>query len=76
MTGAELRRARLKLGKTQAQVARELKLTPDAICKYEAGTRDNTLKKIERLLNGYGFAIVSTEPKTEPEAWNDYTEQK
>lgn len=30
---------------------------------------------MERILKAYGFTIVSIEPKTTPDNWNDYTEQ-
>lgn len=75
MTGAELKRARLREGVTQAERARELKISPPVLCKIEKGKRDARLREFTRILEAYGFAIVSTEPQTKPENWNDYTEQ-
>ena len=75
MTGADLKRARLKQGITQRARAKELKLTVQAINRLENEKRDKALRKWTRILEVYGFAIVSTEPQTQPESWNDYTEQ-
>lgn len=75
MTGAELKRARLKSKRSQTDIAREAKLACATICRLEAGLRDNTIKRMERTLKAYGFTIVSIEPKTTPDNWNDYTEQ-
>lgn len=75
MTGAELRRARLKSKRSQTDIAREAKLACATICRLEAGLRDNTIKRMERTLKAYGFTIVSIEPKTTPDNWNEYTEQ-
>lgn len=75
MTGADLKRARLKQGITQRARAKELKLTVQAINRLENEKRDKALRKWTRILEVYGFAIVSTEPQTKPENWNDYTEQ-
>lgn len=76
MTGKELRRARIKLGINQAEMARGIGIGKSSLCRYERGERDETLKKLVRLLNAYGFAIIKLdEPKTTPDNWNDYTEQ-
>ena len=75
MTGAELKRARLKSKRSQTDIAKEAKLACATICRLEAGLRDNTIKRMERILKAYGFTIVSIEPKTTPDNWNDYTEQ-
>ena len=75
MTGAELKRARLKSKRSQTDIAKEAKLACATICRLEAGLRDNTIKRMERTLKAYGFTIVSIEPKTTPDNWNDYTEQ-
>lgn len=75
MTGAELRRARLKSKRSQTDIAKEAKLACATICRLEAGLRDNTIKRMERTLKAYGFTIVSIEPKTTPDNWNEYTEQ-
>lgn len=75
MTGAELKRARFREGVTQAERARELKISPSILCKIEKGKRDAKLREFTRILGAYGFAIVSTEPQTKPDNWNDYTEQ-
>lgn len=75
MTGATLKRARLKLGASQAEMAREIGIDQSILSRIEKCDRDNSLKRWERILNAYGFAIVSTEPQTKPENWNDYTEQ-
>lgn len=75
MTGAELRRARLKSKRSQTDIAKEAKLACATICRLEAGLRDNTIKRMEQILKAYGFTIVSIEPKTTPDNWNDYTEQ-
>ena len=75
MTGAELKRARLKSKRSQTDIAKEAKLACATICRLEAGLRDNTIKRMERTLKAYGFTIASIEPKTTPDNWNDYTEQ-
>lgn len=76
MTGKDLRRARIKLGINQAEMARGIGIGKSSLCRYERGERDETLKKLVRLLNAYGFAIIKLdEPKTTPDNWNDYTEQ-
>lgn len=75
MTGADLKHARLKQGITQRTRAKELKLTVQAVNRLENEKRDKALRKWTRILEVYGFAIVSTEPQTKPENWNDYTEQ-
>ena len=75
MTGAELKRARLKSKRSQTDIAKEAKLACATICRLEAGLRDNTIKRMERTLKASGFTIVSIEPKTTPDNWNDYTEQ-
>lgn len=75
MTGADLKHARLKQGITQRARAKELKLTVQAVNRLENEKRDKALRKWTRILEVYGFAIVSTEPQTKPENWNDYTEQ-
>ena len=75
MTGAELKRARLRKGISQAQISRETTITPANICRIEKGQRDEMLKRWQKILNTYGFAIVSIEPNTTPDNWNDYTEQ-
>lgn len=76
MTGKELRRARIKLGINQAEMARGIGIGKSSLCRYERGERDETLKKLVRLLNAYGFVIIKLdEPKTTPDNWNDYTEQ-
>lgn len=75
MTGAELKRARLKSKRSQTDIAKEAKLACATICRLEAGLRDNTIKRMERTLKAYGFTIVSIEPKTTPDDWNEYTEQ-
>lgn len=76
MTGAELRRARLKLGTSQAKMAREIGIDQSILSRIEKCDRDNSLKRWEHILNAYGFAIIKLdEPKTTPDNWNDYTEQ-
>lgn len=76
MTGASLKRARLKLGISQAEMAREIGINKSSLSRIEKSDRDNSLKRWERILNAYGFAIIKLdEPKTTPDNWNDYTEQ-
>jgi transcriptional regulator with XRE-family HTH domain len=72
MTGAELRRARLQMGKTQKQLAKQNGMDKSRICRLEAGTSDRMLKGYEAILNAYGFTIVRTLPDKD---WNGYEEQ-
>lgn len=72
MTGAELRRARLQTGKSQAQLARESGIEKTRICRLEAGNADRMLKGYETILNAYGFTIVRALPDKD---WNSYEEQ-
>lgn len=75
MTGAELKRARLRQGVAQRERAKELKLKDTTLNRIENEHNDKALRKWTRILEAYGYAIVSTEPQTKPENWNDYTEQ-
>lgn len=72
MTGAELKRARLQTGKSQAQLARESGFEKTRICRLEAGNSDRMLKGYERILNAYGFTIVRALPEKD---WNSFEEQ-
>lgn len=72
MTGAELRRARLQIGKTQAQIAKENGIDKSRICRIEKGNADRMLKGFETILKAYGFTIVRTLPERE---WNELEEQ-
>ena len=72
MTGAELRRARLQMGKTQARLAQESGIEKSRICRLEAGNADRMLKGYETILNAYGFTIVRALPEKD---WADYEEQ-
>lgn len=72
MTGAELKRARLQTGKSQAQLARENGFEQARICRLEAGNSDRMLKGYERILNAYGFTIVRALPEKD---WNSFEEQ-
>ncbi len=76
MTGAELKRARLKSKRTQTDIAKEAKMACATICRLEAGLRDNTIKRMERVLKAYGFVIAPLDGPESPEAWNEYTEQR
>lgn len=71
MTGAELRRARLQMGKTQAQLAKQNGLDKARICRLEAGNSDRMLEGYETILNAYGFTIVRALPDKD---WNSYEE--
>ena len=72
MTGAELKRARLQSGRSQAMLAKESGLDKSRICRIEAGTSDRMLKGYERILNAYGFTIVRA---IQEKDWADYEEQ-
>lgn len=75
MTGQDLKRSRLKAGIVQQDMAKELKINASTLCRIENGQQDSSLRKWSKILNAYGFTIVSIEPKTTPDNWNDYTEQ-
>lgn len=72
MTGAELRRVRLRSGKSQARLAKESGLDKTRICRLEAGTSDRMLKGYEAILKAYGYTIVRAIPDKD---WADYEEQ-
>lgn len=76
MTGHDLKRARLKTGITQKDMAKELKMDGPTLCRIENGKQDSPLRKWSRILNAYGFTIVPIEGKTTPDEWNEYTEQR
>lgn len=72
MTGADLRRARLQTGKSQAQLARESGIEKTRLCRLETGTSDRMLKGYEAILKAYGYTIVRAIPEKD---WADYEEQ-
>lgn len=72
MTGAELRRVRLRSGKSQARLAKESGMDKTRICRLEAGTSDRMLKGYEAILKAYGYTIVRAIPDKD---WADYEEQ-
>lgn len=72
MTGAELRRARLQMGQTQKQLAKQSGIARSRICRLEAGNSDRMLKGYETILRAYGFTIVRALPDKE---WDGYEEQ-
>lgn len=72
MTGAELKRARLQMGQTQKQLAKQNGIDKTRICRLEAGSSDRMLKGYETILRAYGFTIVRALPDKE---WNTFEEQ-
>lgn len=72
MTGAELRRVRLRSGKSQARLAKESGMDKTRICRLKAGTSDRMLKGYEAILKAYGYTIVRAIPDKD---WADYEEQ-
>lgn len=75
MTGVELKRARMRKGLLQKEIAEDAGIGPSEICRIENGERNKLLKRWTKILNAYGFAIAPIEPKTAPDEWNEYTEQ-
>ena len=76
MTGAELRRARLKLGISQRALAKEAGVSGADICRVEKGQRDELLKRWTNIFKTYGFVIVPLDGPEAPDHWNEYTEQR
>lgn len=82
ITPKALKRQRERLGKLQAQVAKDAKVDPAYICRIEKGQQFRTLQRAERILNAYGFEIMPIggltveEAVQEIEDWNEFEEQK
>ena len=76
MTGAELRRARLRLDISQQDMAKAAKTTAPDLCRIERGQRDKTLAKWTNILKAYGFVIAPLDGPEAPDHWNEYTEQR
>ena len=78
ITGKKLKRQRERLGINQAQVARTAGVDPAYICRIENDKQVSTLRRIERILNAYGFEIMPIGGMTVEEAneelkdWNDF----
>ena len=57
--------ARKLLKKSQAQLSRDMDMTPGAVCRIENGSRKGTLETLQIYANALGLriALVPKEPK-------------
>lgn len=61
-TGALMRKAREKLGKSQADIAKELGKTQPTISEWEAGTAHPRVDDLRRVARVYGLRLAQLIP--------------
>ena len=54
---SELKIIRIEHDDSQENLANKSMIATSTICKYEAGTKDMSLKKIEQLLKPYNISL-------------------